>query len=213
MAYKMKGPSLIKDKKNGSKVDPDAPGTPGKPGFEPPVTSMDYLTKMPVGPRATKKPFDREKFEEETRVAQGMENVEQELFSGKTTHDIVKKNIKNKTKNMKKESSFKLRSGNKPSFAKLSGVDKSPMRKNGEEKTYGKDKLPAEDLRDEAQDEIETNLSTARSRGNKDAERYNRIIAKALRGGKITKEEDEFLIDFQKKKKLKKKAETEAGKK
>ena len=29
------------------KVDPDAPGTPGTPGFEPPVTSMDYLTKTP----------------------------------------------------------------------------------------------------------------------------------------------------------------------
>ena len=39
------------------------------------------------------------------------------------------------------------------------------------------------------------------------------IIAKALRGGKITKEEDEFLIDFQKKKKLKKKAAKEGGKK
>ena len=114
---------------------------------------------------------------------------------------------------MKKESSFKLRSGNKPSFAKLSGVDKSPMRKNGEEKTYGKDKLTVEETRDEAQDKIETNLSTARSRGDKDAERYNMIIAKALRGGKITKEEDEFVIDSQKKKKLKKKEAKEGGKK
>ena len=115
--------------------------------------------------------------------------------------------------NMKKESSFKLKSGNKPSFAKLSGVDKSPMRKNGEEKTYGKDKLTAEETRDEAQDKIETNLSTARSRGDKDAERYNRIIARGVRGGKITKEENQFLLDFQKKKKLKKKAEKEAVKK
>ena len=37
------------------KVDPDAPGTPGTPGYEPPVKSTDYLTKIPVGPRATKK--------------------------------------------------------------------------------------------------------------------------------------------------------------
>ena len=92
-----------------------------------------------------------------------------------------------------------------------SGV--SPMRKNGEEKTYGKDKLTVEEARDEAQLGIETNLSTARSRGNKDAERYNTIISKGLRGGIITKEEDAFLIDYQKKKKLKKKAETEGGKK
>ena len=73
MAYKMKGPSLIKGKKNGSKVDPDAPGTPGKPGFEPPVTSIDYLTKIPVGPRATKKPLDREKWEEENRIEHNVE--------------------------------------------------------------------------------------------------------------------------------------------
>ena len=37
-----------------------------------------------------------------------------------------------KTKNnMKKDSSFKLKSGNKPSIAKLSGVEKSPAKKNG----------------------------------------------------------------------------------
>ena len=33
---------------------------------------------------------------------------------------------------MKKNSSFKLRSGNKPSVAKLSGVEKSPMNKKGD---------------------------------------------------------------------------------
>ena len=54
------------------------------------------LTKKPVGPRATPKPFDREKFEEETRIMQGMENVRAELFSDKSTHDKVKKNLKKK---------------------------------------------------------------------------------------------------------------------
>ena len=65
------------------------------------------LYKKPVGPRATLKPIDRNKFEQETGVMQGMENVEQELFSSKATHDIVKKNIKNKTNNMKKKSALK----------------------------------------------------------------------------------------------------------
>ena len=60
-------------KKIPKSVDPDAPGTPGKPGFEPPVTSMDYLTKIPVGPRATKKPLDREKWEEENRIEHNVE--------------------------------------------------------------------------------------------------------------------------------------------
>ena len=48
MAYKMNGHTLpgIKQKKGG-KVDPDAPGTPGKPGYEPGVKSTDYLTKTP----------------------------------------------------------------------------------------------------------------------------------------------------------------------
>jgi len=56
--YKMKGPSLLKmvsalkQKEHTVPVDPDAPGTPGEPGYEPEVKSMDYLTKIPVGPRA-----------------------------------------------------------------------------------------------------------------------------------------------------------------
>jgi len=56
MAFKMNGHTLpgIKQKK----VDPDAPGTPGKPGYEPGVKSTDYLTKTPVGPVATKKTDD-----------------------------------------------------------------------------------------------------------------------------------------------------------
>ena len=43
MAYKMKGHALPGIKQR--KTDPDAPGTPGTPGYEPPVNSMDYLTK------------------------------------------------------------------------------------------------------------------------------------------------------------------------
>ena len=56
-AFKMKGYSYPGKAPVKQKVDPDAPGTPGKPGYEPPVDSMDYLTKTPVGPRAdVKKP-------------------------------------------------------------------------------------------------------------------------------------------------------------
>jgi len=45
MAYKMKGHTLpgIKQKK----VDPDAPGTPGKPGYEPEVKPTVDLTITP----------------------------------------------------------------------------------------------------------------------------------------------------------------------
>ena len=32
------------------------------------VHAMDYLTKTPVGPRATVKPIDREKFEKENKI-------------------------------------------------------------------------------------------------------------------------------------------------
>ena len=56
------------------------------------------LTKKPVGPRATVKPIDREKFEEYHGVMQGMENVREELFSAPITHDIVKQNLKKKKK-------------------------------------------------------------------------------------------------------------------
>ena len=93
--YKMKGPSLLKMVSAlKQKVDPDAPGTPGEPGYEPEVKSMDYLTKTPVGPRAKKIPIDREKLEEEWRVLEGMENVDK--MSDEVVHDIVKSKIKEK---------------------------------------------------------------------------------------------------------------------
>ena len=50
MGYGMKytkGGFPFKTSPTKKKVDPDAPGTPGTPGFEPPVISMDYLTKTP----------------------------------------------------------------------------------------------------------------------------------------------------------------------
>ena len=45
--FKMKGYSYPGKSPVKQKIDPDAPGTPGTPGYEPPVTSMDYLTKTP----------------------------------------------------------------------------------------------------------------------------------------------------------------------
>ena len=50
-----KDPKEFVKRKSGPKVDPDAPGTPGTPGYESEVKSIDYLTKTPVGPVATKK--------------------------------------------------------------------------------------------------------------------------------------------------------------
>tara|TARA_R110002012_G_scaffold313335_1_gene524866 strand:- start:811 stop:1029 length:219 start_codon:yes stop_codon:yes gene_type:complete len=70
----------------------------GFSGFGNSPMKVDLTKKKGLGPRAEKKPFDREKFEEYTRVMQGMENVEQELFSDKSTHDKVKKNLKKKNK-------------------------------------------------------------------------------------------------------------------
>jgi hypothetical protein len=57
-----------------------------------------FLERDKVGPIATKKPIDRKKFEEDTRVMQGMENVREELFSDEMTHDIVKKENEKKKK-------------------------------------------------------------------------------------------------------------------
>ena len=80
MAFKMKGHTLpgIKQR-NGGKVDPDAPGTPGKPGYEPPVHAMDYLTRTPVGPVAEKKStYD----EEEEQIIENMDNAKDNNFDG-----------------------------------------------------------------------------------------------------------------------------------
>jgi hypothetical protein len=138
------------------------------------------LYKKPVGPRATPKPFDREKFEEETRVAQGMENVKAELFSDKSTHETVKKNIKNKTKNnMKKDSSFKLKSGNKPSFAKLSGIEKSPAKNLGDDKKK-KEKPDRRQVMNKLYKECQA------------GDRMACITLKYMQGQKLTQEEKDF---------------------
>ena len=178
MAYKMKGPSLIKGKKNGSKVD---------------------LTKTPVGPRATKKPFDRKKFEEETRVAQGMENVEQELFSSKTTHDIVKKNIKNKTSSMKKNSAFTLKSGNKPSMAKLSGVQKSPMKEVPQSEEQKKRNKTRQEFKED--EEARNEKIMFDSNATPDQKRAARLRQQRQLGIFLSEEEKKFLKEFNKKKK------------
>ena len=68
-AFKMMGSSSPAKQK--AKVDPDAPGTPGEPGYEPEVKSMDYLTKTPVGPRVTEK----EKKDRENKARQEREKA------------------------------------------------------------------------------------------------------------------------------------------
>ena len=100
--YKMKGPSLLKmvsalKNKDGKHI----------------------LEKNKVGPVATKKPIDWDKFEEYTRVMQGMENVEQELFSDEMTHDIVKKNLRKKKKN----TPVKPKSGDMEKYSDLEKYD------------------------------------------------------------------------------------------
>jgi len=67
----------------------------GERGFE--MKNMAYwkgknghfLEKEQVGPVATPKPFDREKFEEETRIAQGMENVLNHGFSRDQDEEFI----------------------------------------------------------------------------------------------------------------------------
>tara|TARA_B100000900_G_scaffold225713_1_gene191572 strand:+ start:200 stop:523 length:324 start_codon:yes stop_codon:yes gene_type:complete len=70
----------------------------GFSGFGNSPAKVDLTKKKGLGPRAKKKDFDRKKFEEYTRVMQGMENTREELFSDEMTHNIVKKNIKKKNK-------------------------------------------------------------------------------------------------------------------
>jgi hypothetical protein len=96
MAFKMKGHTLpgIKQR-NGGKVDPDAPGTPGKPGYEPPVHAMDYLTRTPVGPVAEKKSTYNE---EEEQIIENMDNAKDNNFDGHMEIGINKGKKKSPTK-------------------------------------------------------------------------------------------------------------------
>ena len=124
--YKMKGPSLLKMV---SALKNDEYPTEEDKKFlkeqkEESVHAMDYLTKTPVGPRATVKPIDRDKFEEYTSVMQGMENVREELFSAPITHDIVKENIKKKKlKNKKKDKPVKPKEGDMKKYSDLEKYD------------------------------------------------------------------------------------------
>ena len=86
-----------------------------------------------------------------------------------------------KTKNnMKKESSFKLKSGNKPSFAKLSGVQKSPMKKNGDTKKTNPNR-----------EESISGEGTRRVNISSDADGIRRP------GGKVTKKKDLILSKYE----------------
>ena len=60
------------------------------------VHAMDYLTKIPVGPRATKKPLDRENWEEENRIEHNVE-AKMDEYPPKYFHMDLKSS-KNKSK-------------------------------------------------------------------------------------------------------------------
>jgi hypothetical protein len=93
---------------------------------------------------------------------------------------------------MKKDSSFKLKSGNKPSFAKLSGVQKSPMKELGDDK---KKKVKPN------RREVMNKLYNECAAGDKMA----CITLKYMQGRKLTQEEKDFANDP---KNIKKKKET-----
>ena len=102
MAYGMKytkGGFPFKSSPTKQKVDPDAPGTPGKPGYEPPVTSMDYLTKTPnptVKAQKSKSTYN----EEEEQTIENMSNAKDNNFDGHAEIEI--NNYKKASKGMNK---------------------------------------------------------------------------------------------------------------
>ena len=58
------------------KVDPDAPGTPGKPGYEPPVHITDYLTKdKSSGPWEKETELTKKQQQEKDRAEEVDHNV------------------------------------------------------------------------------------------------------------------------------------------
>ena len=93
MAFKMKGHELPGPNQKKKKVDPDAPGTPGQPGYEPPVHITDYLTKdKSKGPWEKEKEMSREEIEESFEIGEKLENFD-------TPSDVLDhqmKTIKNK---------------------------------------------------------------------------------------------------------------------
>ena len=105
MTYKMKGHTLPGI--NQRKTDPDAPGTPGTPGYEPPVTSMDYLTKTPsiVATDLRKKEYNQSEAEqekesdEETEKINTIPNTKPTLFPSADAHRKTKSNLAKKKMN------------------------------------------------------------------------------------------------------------------
>ena len=95
MAFKMKGPSLLKmvsALKQKDKYPTEEDKKFLKEQREESVQAMDYLTKTPVGPRAIPKPFDRKKFEEENKIEHDVE-AKMDEYPPKFFHtDIKKKN-------------------------------------------------------------------------------------------------------------------------
>jgi hypothetical protein len=100
MGYGMKytkGGFPFKSSPAKQKVDPDAPGTPGTPGYEPEVTSMDYLRKKPsmVATDLIKKEYNQSEEEqqkesdEETKRINTTPNTTPPMFSGAKAHNIA----------------------------------------------------------------------------------------------------------------------------
>ena len=98
MAFEMKNMAYWKAKNNISpakqKVDPDAPGPPGTPGYEPEVTPMDYLRKKPsiVASKSAKKNYDdygKVVSDKETKRINTTPNTTPPMFSGAKAHNIA----------------------------------------------------------------------------------------------------------------------------
>ena len=86
--FKMKGFSGFGNSPTKKKTDPDAPGTPGKPGYEPPVHVTDYLTKdKSSGPWEEEKEISREEIEESFTIGEKLENFD-------TPSDVIDSQIK-----------------------------------------------------------------------------------------------------------------------
>jgi len=92
MAYKMKGHELPGPNQRKKKVDPDAPGTPGQPGYEPSVHVTDYLTKdKSKGPWEKEPQPSRKEIEKSFIIGEKLENFD-------TPSDVIDSQMKTKKK-------------------------------------------------------------------------------------------------------------------
>jgi len=74
------------------KVDPDAPGTPGQPGYEPSVHVTDYLTKdKSSGPWEKENKPSRKEIEDSYVIGEKLENFD-------TPSDVIDHQMKTKKK-------------------------------------------------------------------------------------------------------------------